>query len=105
MAKKKAFISCVLLVVSLLLVCGTVFAAEKAAKAKPIKIGVVFISSGPMGGYGKHGNQAVQMAIDEINASGGILGRKVEAIFDDDKLKPDVGTEIVKRFIEKDKVD
>jgi branched-chain amino acid transport system substrate-binding protein len=105
MSERKSFVACVLIMLGLLLVCGTVFAAEKAAKAKPIKIGVLFISSGPMGGYGKHGNQAVQMAIDEINTTGGILGRKVEAIFEDTKLKPEVGAEIVKKFIEKDKVD
>jgi branched-chain amino acid transport system substrate-binding protein len=105
MVRKKSLVACVLIFVGLLLVCGTVFAAEKLAKSKPIKIGVLFISSGPMGGYGKHGNQAVQMAIEEINASGGILGRKVEAIYEDTKLKADVATEIVKRFIEKDKVD
>jgi branched-chain amino acid transport system substrate-binding protein len=105
MAKKMVFVSCVLFIVGLMMVCGTSIAAEKAAKAKPIKLGVLFISSGPMGGYGKHGFQSVQMAIDEINAGGGILGRKVEAIFEDTKLKPDVATEIVKRFIEKDKVD
>jgi branched-chain amino acid transport system substrate-binding protein len=105
MAKKMVFVSCVLFIVGLMMVCGTSIAAEKAAKAKPIKLGVLFISSGPMGGYGKHGFQSVQMAIDEINASGGILGRKVEAIFEDTKLKPDVAIEIVKRFIEKDKVD
>jgi branched-chain amino acid transport system substrate-binding protein len=105
MAKKRVFVSSVLFVVGLMMVCGTAIAAEKAAKAKPIKLGVLFISSGPMGGYGKHGFQSVQMAIDEINASGGILGRKVEAIFEDTKLKADVATEIVKRFIEKDKVD
>jgi branched-chain amino acid transport system substrate-binding protein len=105
MVQKKSFVVCVLLFVSLVLICGTAIAAEKAAKTKPIKLGVLFISSGPMGGYGKHGFQSVQMAIDEINASGGILGRKVEAIFEDTKLKPDVATEIVKRFIEKDKVD
>jgi branched-chain amino acid transport system substrate-binding protein len=58
-----------------------------------------------MGGYGKHGTQAVQMAVDEINAGGGILGRKVEAIFEDTKLKPDVGAQIVKKFILEDKVD
>lgn len=105
MVRKKLLVTCVLIFVGLLLVSGTSFAAEKAAKAKPIKIGVLFISSGPMGGYGKHGNQAVQMAIDEINASGGIMGRKVEAIYEDTKLKADVATEVVKRFIEKDKVD
>ncbi|MGD9578066.1 MAG: ABC transporter substrate-binding protein [Syntrophorhabdus sp.] len=105
MKKKRIFVSCVLFVVGLMMVCGTAIAAEKVVKAKPVKIGVLFIASGPMGGYGKHGFQSVQMAIDEINASGGILGRKVEAIFEDTKLKADVATEIVKRFIEKDKVD
>jgi len=105
MKKKRIFVSCVLFVVGLMMVCGTAIAAEKFVKAKPVKIGVLFIASGPMGGYGKHGFQSVQMAIDEINASGGILGRKVEAIFEDTKLKADVATEIVKRFIEKDKVD
>lgn len=105
MKKKKLFVSCVSVVVGLMMICGTALAAEKIVKAKPIKIGVLFIASGPMGGYGKHGFQSVQMAIDEINASGGILGRKVEGIYEDTKLKADVATEIVKRFIEKDKVD
>jgi hypothetical protein len=39
----------------------------------------MFISSGKMGGYGKHGRQAIQLAIDEINADGGVLGRNMEA--------------------------
>jgi len=75
------------------------------AQEKPIKIGVLFIMSGPMGGYGKHGMQAVQMAVDEINAQGGILGRRVEALFEDTKLKADLASEITKRFILEDKVD
>lgn len=88
---------------SFLLACGHSFAADKPTK--PIKIGVLFIMSGPMGGYGRHGSQAVRLALDEINAKGGILGRKVEAIFEDDQMKPEVGVEIVNRFIKKDKVD
>jgi branched-chain amino acid transport system substrate-binding protein len=47
----------------------------------------------------------VQLALEEINAKGGILGRKVEAIFEDDKMKPDVGVEIFNKFAKKDKVD
>jgi len=88
---------------SIVLVIGPALAEEKSAK--PIKIGVLFIMSGPMGGYGKHGSQAVQLALDEINAKGGILGRKVEAIFEDDKMKPEVGIEIANKFIKKDGVD
>jgi branched-chain amino acid transport system substrate-binding protein len=89
------------LLVSLVLALGAGWAAEK----KPIKLGVVFIMSGKMGGYGKHGTQAIQLAMDEINARGGILGRKVEAIFEDDELKVDKGVQITKKFITQDKVD
>ncbi|RPJ08579.1 MAG: ABC transporter substrate-binding protein, partial [Deltaproteobacteria bacterium] len=78
---------------------------EALAQDQPIKLGVMFIMSGPMGGYGKHGKQAVQFAIDEINAQGGILGRKVEALFEDTKLQVPVATEIAKRFILGEKVD
>ena len=87
--------------ISLALVSG----AGLAAEMKPIKLGVVFIMSGKMGGYGKHGTQAVQLAMDEINGQGGILGRKVEAIFADDELKVDKGVQITKKFIDEDKVD
>jgi branched-chain amino acid transport system substrate-binding protein len=73
--------------------------------AQPIKIGAMFVASGPMGGYGKHGGQAIQMAVDEINASGGILGRKVEAMVEDTKLKKDVVLDLAKKFITQDKVD
>lgn len=86
--------------VGLALVFGAAMAAEK-----PIKLGVMFVMSGKMGGYGKHGSQAVWMAVDEINASGGILGRKVEVLFEDTKLKVDRGAEIANKFIKEDKVD
>ncbi len=90
-----------ILFISVVLALGTGLAAEK----KPIKLGVVFIMSGKMGGYGKHGTQAIQLAMDEINGKGGILGRKVEAIFADDELKVDKGVQITNKFINEDKVD
>ena len=99
--RRKWIIVVGVLLVSLVLALGTGWAAEK----KPIKLGVVFIMSGKMGGYGKHGTQAIQLAMDEINARGGILGRKVEAIFEDDELKVDKGVQITKKFITQDKVD
>ena len=75
------------------------------AEDQSIKLGVMFVMSGKMGGYGKHGMQAVQLAIDEMNAQGGILGRKVKAIFEDDEMKVDKGLQIAKKFINDDKVD
>jgi branched-chain amino acid transport system substrate-binding protein len=100
MAKRIGAVIMVFIFLALMGMSGPARAAEK-----PIKIGVVFIMSGPMGGYGKHGRQAVQMALDEINAQGGVLGRKVEALFEDDHLKADEGIRIVKKFIKEDGVD
>ncbi|MCX8021466.1 MAG: ABC transporter substrate-binding protein [Syntrophorhabdaceae bacterium] len=88
-----------------LFIVSIFFTQPALSSEKPIKIGVMFVMSGPMGGYGKHGMQAVQMAIDEINAKGGILGRKLEAIFEDTKLQVPVATEKAKKFILEDKVD
>jgi branched-chain amino acid transport system substrate-binding protein len=58
-----------------------------------------------MGGYGKHADQAIQMAVDEVNASGGILGRKLEAMVEDTKLNKDIAIGLANRFIIEDKVD
>jgi branched-chain amino acid transport system substrate-binding protein len=90
----------------LILVCmAVVFSSGEArAQQRSIKIGVMFIMSGPMGGYGKHGMQAVQLAVDEINRQGGILGRKVEAVYEDTKLQPQRAVEIVEKFIRDDRV-
>ena len=72
---------------------------------KPIKLGVMFISSDPLGGYGINGQRAIEMAIEEINGSGGVLGRKLAATFGDTKLKPEVAVELAEKFITEDKVD
>ncbi|MCL6521762.1 MAG: ABC transporter substrate-binding protein [Firmicutes bacterium] len=54
------------------------------AAASTIKIGVLHMLSGPYALYGKYGSQGIQMAVDEVNAQGGILGRKVEVKVEDE---------------------
>jgi branched-chain amino acid transport system substrate-binding protein len=94
-------------VVAVAFFCGSVglTLGSALAEAKPIKLGAMFISSGKMGGYGKHGWQAIQLAVDEINAGGGILGHKLEAMMEDTKLKKDHAVQIAKKYIMEDKVD
>jgi branched-chain amino acid transport system substrate-binding protein len=91
--------------ISALGLCLALVLCASPSIAQPIKIGAMFVASGPMGGYGKHGGQAIQMAIDEINASGGILGRKVVAMVEDTKLNKDVALGLAKKFITQDKVE
>ncbi len=80
-------------------------AGSALAAGAPIKIGAMFISSGKVGGYGVHGCQAIQMAVEEINAAGGILGRKLWAACEDTKLKKDVVLTLAEKFVKKEKVD
>ena len=85
--------------------CVAFIANPAFSKAKPIKIGALWVMTGKLGGYGKSGWQAAQLAIDEINAQGGILGRKVVATVEDTKVTPENGMRITKKYILKDKVD
>ena len=92
-------LSCTVMVVLAISVIPTVFAADT------VKIGAMFIKSGKMGGYGRHADQAIQLAVEQINADGGVLGRRIEAIVEDTRLKKDIALELARRFVEQDKVD
>jgi len=59
-----------------------------ASPAKAIKIGGQSITSGPLGEYGRMMKDGAVMAIEEINAAGGILGRPLELKWMDTELKP-----------------
>jgi branched-chain amino acid transport system substrate-binding protein len=80
-------------------------AIPAAGAEETVKLGAMFISSGKMGGYGKHGAQAIELAVDEINAAGGILGKKLEAMVEDTQLKKETALNLAKKFITEDKVD
>lgn len=72
---------------------------------QPIKIGALFILSGNFAGYGKSGSQGAQLALEEINAQGGVLGRPLQLIVVDDQGNPEVGVREARRLILQEKVD
>ena len=69
------------------------------AQGKPIKLGLTNDASGQFGNSGRDDHRAIRMAIDEVNAKGGVLGRKVEWITADTESQPAVGTRVAERFI------
>jgi branched-chain amino acid transport system substrate-binding protein len=76
------------------------------AQAKgPIKIGFPTPLTGPFSNEAREQELGATMAVDEFNAKGGVLGRKVELLVRDDKLKPDEGARRAKELIEKDQVN
>ena len=58
------------------------------AQAPPIRIGEINSYSGIAAGFTQPYRQAVEMAVDEVNTKGGLLGRRVEVLFRDDKGAP-----------------
>jgi branched-chain amino acid transport system substrate-binding protein len=69
------------------------------AQAKPIKLGLTNDASGQFGNSGQDDHRAIRMAIDEVNAKGGVLGRKVIWVTADTESTPATGTRVAERFI------
>ena len=70
----------------------------------PIKLGAVLPFSGGLELFGNQAKIGMDLAVAEINAAGGILGRKVEVIYQDDKTDPKTAVERTTQLIQKDKV-
>lgn len=69
-----------------------------------INIGVYGPFTGGSAGMGVSMRNGVQMAAEEINKSGGILGQKVALVLRDDEAKNERGAQIMQEFLEKEKV-
>ena len=77
-------------------------AAPSSARAD-IRIGFTGVLSGPQAALGQDQYDGLMLGIEQLGGSLG--GQKAVVIREDDQLKPDVGAQIVQKFIEKDKVD
>ena len=88
-----------------LVLVSTQFVGAPANAADPIKIGWVGPLS-PPGGYaeGVLMKQAAELAADEINAKGGVLGRPIQVIFQDTRGQPEEGTAAAERLISQEHV-
>jgi branched-chain amino acid transport system substrate-binding protein len=69
-----------------------------------IKIGFFAPITGPAAADGASAQHAVELAVKEVNAAGGIKGKKVELILYDDRLNPQEAVAIANKLIEKDQV-
>ena len=69
-----------------------------------VKIGVLNPLTGLYAIVGKRASQGIQMAVDEINADGGVLGMKLEALIRDSETNPDSSVRTGKRLILQDNV-
>jgi branched-chain amino acid transport system substrate-binding protein len=95
-----------LVVASLLGAAAASSSAALAAPpgAEPVRIGITTILSGPTADRGQSEQYGAQLALDQIDATGGVLGRPVEAFYADNACKPDIGVPATRRLIEQEHV-
>lgn len=74
-----------------------------AAQAEGIRIGHLTPRTGFLGPLGEYAVMAVQLAAEEINAAGGIMGRRIE-LTTEDSINPQTASAKAERYVERDKV-
>lgn len=100
MYTKKSWICLIVALLAFVVIPLGVSAADKV-----IKIGGLYPMTGRAGLYGKDSVAAAEIAINEINAKGGVAGYTIDATFNDSKLKADYAVRVAKRYISEDKVN
>ncbi len=82
-----------------------VFASSLASAQQPVKIGMSMPQTGSLGAGGQAALVALRMWVEDVNAKGGLLGRKVEFIVYDDQTNPANTPGIYTKLLDVDKVD
>lgn len=100
MKKVLAYATAIALAVSVLVVTGC-----QKKEAAVIKIGTILPISGAVSTYGIQTRDAISLAFDEINAAGGVLGKQLELIAEDDEANPEKTTNAFKKLTAQDKVN
>lgn len=85
--------------------CAAVSTPWMAQAATPIKLGSVLDTTGNFDAYGKPMNMALDLAIDEINKAGGLLGRPVTKVAYDTQSNMALYTRYAQQLVRQDKVD
>lgn len=78
---------------------------RRTSAADPIRVGVISPLTGAWTVYGKAHSAGFQMAVEEINEKGGVLGRPLEVVIGDSKTEPRIVVEQANRLIRQERVD
>jgi branched-chain amino acid transport system substrate-binding protein len=83
----------------LMLAVGLSMSPSNVSAKGTINIGSVYILSGFAATYGQFAKQGLLLAADEINKSGGILGKQVQVSFEDSHAKPDIALRAIRKLV------
>ncbi len=86
-------------------VAALAFAGALHAQSEPIRIGAFLSVTGPAAFLGDPEQKTLELYVEKLNASGGLLGRKLQLVAYDSAGDAEKARGFVKRLIEQDKVD
>lgn len=89
---------------SVLAGCSSASSGSNTASGDTIKIGVNYELSGAVATYGQASVQGIEMAVQEINAAGGVQGKQIELVKYDNKSEPAEATTLATKLMTSDKV-
>jgi len=93
------------LVVILLIICGLIWVScQKKVEEKVVKIGAILPLTGDAAKYGESAKEGIELAIEEINAEGGVKGHKIEIIYEDSQGLPTTGVSAFQKLITSNRV-
>lgn len=78
--------------------------AQNSTQSGPIAMATLVPMTGAGGAYGPVMHKAAQMVLAEVNGAGGVLGRKLELVNEDDQTNPEAGVRAARKLIDVDKV-
>ncbi|HZJ84747.1 MAG TPA: ABC transporter substrate-binding protein [Syntrophomonadaceae bacterium] len=100
MKRKIALLLCIFMIFTLVVGCG----GQSAQDEEVIKLGYLGAKTGSVANYGIPAEKGMKLAIEEINESGGVLGKKLVGIYEDNKGENSDVAVIVDKYISRDKV-
>jgi ABC-type branched-subunit amino acid transport system substrate-binding protein len=83
---------------------GTALPIRASAQGEALRFGILTPLTGAGGADGPRMLKAMQGVIEEVNKAGGVLGRKIETVVEDDQTNPEAAVRAARKLIEVDKV-
>ena len=88
-----------------LLIATTLLLAACAKQTDSIKIGEYASLTGKEATFGQSAHKGIVMALEELNAAGGVLNKKLQLVSEDNQSKPGESATVAKKLITRDKVE
>ena len=94
----------ILILICIISISFTIFACQKGSEEKVVKIGAVLPLTGDIAVYGLKMKKGIDLAVKQINDKGGINGKQIKVLYEDDQADPKTSVSTVQKLITTEKI-